>query len=130
MAFEFSMSLTYHTGIVGAAVTVGMGGLTAGSVEARNFMPGSIQPVRQVEFTDRDCDQNALSRIPDDRYCDKYFVCSNGKYVGLFCPVGMAFDYGLQECRLKASVDCSTRPLFCKLLNLFHTNIINSASLF
>lgn len=55
----------------------------------------------------------------DDTYCDKYYVCSDGKYVGLFCPVGMAFDYGLQECHLKQRVDCSKRPLFCKYIYLY-----------
>uniref|UniRef100_A0A0N8BVU8 Chitin-binding type-2 domain-containing protein n=1 Tax=Daphnia magna TaxID=35525 RepID=A0A0N8BVU8_9CRUS len=73
---------------------------------------GSIQPIRTVERTNRDCDLNALARVMDDTYCDKYYVCSDGKYVGLFCPVGMAFDYGLQECHLKQRVDCSKRPLF------------------
>ncbi|XP_057364639.1 uncharacterized protein LOC130685360 isoform X2 [Daphnia carinata] len=72
---------------------------------------GTIQPIRTVERTNRDCDLNALARVMDDTYCDKYYVCSDGKYVGLFCPVGMAFDYGLQECHLKQRVDCSKRPL-------------------
>jgi hypothetical protein len=83
---------------------------------------GSIQPVRTVELTQRDCNLNALSRIPDDTYCDKYYVCSNGKYVGLFCPLGMAFDYGLQECRIKHRVDCSKRPLICKFFNWFFSS--------
>lgn len=99
---------------VGAAIPLsGLG------TEALNPTMGSIQPVRTVEMTDRNCDKNALARIADDRYCDKYFVCSNNKYVGLFCPVGMAFDYGLQECRLRPSVDCSTRPLTCKLIPFY-----------
>lgn len=71
-----------------------------------------------MERTNRDCDLNALARVMDDTYCDKYYVCSDGKYVGLFCPVGMAFDYGLQECHLKQRVDCSKRPLFCKYIYL------------
>ncbi len=100
--------------MVSAAVVIGAGGIGAGTGPLFNPLIGSIQPVKAVEITNRNCDLTALSRVEDDRFCDKYFVCSNGKYVGLFCPLGMAFDYGLQECRLKQQVDCTRRPLFGK----------------
>ena len=102
-------------GLAWAAITNGLGGVAAPATGgSSNPAFGSIQPVRAVEITNRKCELNALARVSDDRYCDKYFVCSSGKYVGLFCPLGMAFEYGLQECRLKLEVDCSKRPLFGK----------------
>lgn len=105
-------------GSASAAVAVGFGGVGIGSPTVQTGAAvGSIQPVRRMEMTTRRCDLNALSRIQDDRYCDKYYVCSNGFYVGLFCPIGMAFDFGLQECRLKHEVDCTTRPLICKSIH-------------
>lgn len=73
---------------------------------------GSIQSVTTVEVTNKQCNLRALPRIKDERYCDKYYVCSRGFYVGLYCPLGMAFDYSIQECHLKDKVDCTGRPQF------------------
>ena len=75
---------------------------------------GTILPVTTVEVTNKPCNLRALPRIKDERFCDKYYVCSRGFYVGLYCPLGMAFDYGLQECHLKDKVDCTSRPQFGK----------------
>ena len=98
-----------------AAITgIGLAAAPSTPLQIQKATLGSVQPVRTVEFTERKCELNALSRMPDDVYCDKYYVCSDDKYVGLFCPIGMAFDYGLQECRFKHHVDCSKRPLICK----------------
>jgi len=73
-----------------------------------------LSPIATITLTKRVCDLNALPRIRDERYCDKYYVCSSGLYVGLSCPCGMAFDYGIQECRLRKDVDCAQLPYFSK----------------
>ena len=75
---------------------------------------GQNPPVAAVEPTTRTCLADALARLPDRLYCNKYYVCSNGVYIGQFCPTGMAFDYGLQTCRLRQEVRCVQRPLICQ----------------
>jgi Chitin binding Peritrophin-A domain len=78
--------------------------------------PAAVQtaPVATVERTNMTCLPDALARLPDRLYCNKYYVCSNGTYVGQFCPTGMAFDYGQQTCRLRQEVRCLKRPLICQ----------------
>lgn len=116
-SIEFSICFVVRStggGLAWAAIT-GVGLAVASTpLQIQKATLGSVQPIRTVELTQRNCNLNALARIMDDTFCDKYYVCSDGKYVGLFCPIGMAFDYGLQECRFKHQVDCSKRPLICK----------------
>ena len=76
-----------------------------------NPVLGKFTPVPNVEITNRACDFESLARVQDERFCNKYYVCSADRYVSLFCPMGMAFDYSQQNCRIQPIVDCSNRPL-------------------
>lgn len=111
--------------MVNAGITVGLGGVSTGSVSLFNETMGSIQPVRKIEMTTRKCDPEALARIADDRVCNKYYVCFNGRYAGLYCPVSMAFDYGLQECNFRVRVDCSSREYVGKCVICFTLRLYN-----
>lgn len=74
-------------------------------------VPEKFKPIPYVEMTNRSCNLESLARVQDERFCNKYYVCSADRYVSLFCPTGMAFDYSQQNCRLQTVVDCSQRQL-------------------
>ncbi len=85
---------------------------------AADITDTSIPFISPVIVTNKTCDLDSLPRTSDEVFCDKYYVCSSDGavkvYVGLFCPPGFAFDFGLQECRTRFQVDCNRRHQFCE----------------